>query len=202
MNDTVSRPLAFLDVETTGTRPGVHELLEIGAVIVSGEPPYNITGSFSVKVKPERLEQAEAVALSINRYTDAEWRDALPVPEAVRQFCERVRGASLWGWNVGFDRAFLEAAMNRADIGLDDYDLDYTWYDLKMMFIRWAKMNGKEAEFGPRFSLGAARRAFGIEIEDAHRALPDALSTYQVFLRLEEEFQKIADAQRHVQLPL
>jgi len=196
------RPLAFLDVETTGTRPGFHELLEIGAVIASGEPPFNMTNSFSVKVRPERLTDADAVALSINRFTEAEWKDAACEKDAIGQFGEAVRGCALWGWNVGFDRAFLETAMSRSGAGLETYGLDYTWYDLKMFFIEWAKLTGRSQELGPRFSLSAARRTFGVENEDAHRALPDALATYRVFLRLEEESAAFAERLRHQALPL
>jgi DNA polymerase-3 subunit alpha (Gram-positive type) len=193
---------AFIDTETTGTRPGTHELLEIGAVLTAAEPPYAVLDSFSLKVHPERLEDADPIALSLNAFNESEWHDALSVADAVRAFCERVRGAALWGWNVGFDRAFLEPAMNRAGIGLEDYGLDYTWYDLKMEFRRWAMLVGREREFAPRFSLGAACRAFGVENENAHRALPDALATYRVFLRLGEEFSTIAMRLRNEALPI
>ncbi|MBI4133932.1 MAG: 3'-5' exonuclease [Candidatus Terrybacteria bacterium] len=202
MQEIVIRPLVFLDTETTGTQPGRHELLEIGAVVVAGTPPYGIGDSFSVKVRPERIQDADPEALMINHYTAEEWRDAVPEAEAARIFCEKVRGAALWGWNVGFDRAFLEPAMNRAGMTLEQYGLDYTWYDLKPDFIRWAKLCGRETEFGPRFSLGAARRAFSIELQDAHRALPDAIATYQVFVRLEEEFTRMREQLRNQGLGL
>lgn len=187
-----ARPIAFIDVETTGTWPGKHELLEVGAVVASGEVPFAVTDSFELKIKPSRLSDADPEALRINRYTEEEWRDALPEDAAVREFCRRVSGVSLWGWNVGFDRAFLEPALNRAGLGLETCNLDYTWYDLKMEFRRWAILVGREAEFSPRFSLGSARRCFSIGNEDAHRALSDALATYQVFVRLSEEFGRLA----------
>lgn len=194
-------PLAFLDTETTGTKPGVHELLEIGVVLVNPEPPYAMTDSFAIKVKPQRIQDADHEALQINRYNPAEWEDALPEGEAMQELYARMQRAVPWGWNVGFDRAFLEPAMNRAGISVEQCGF-YSWYDLKTDFVRWAKLVGRAEEFAPRFSLSAARRAFGLEIEDAHRALPDAVSTYQIFLRLEDEFQKIADATRNITLPL
>lgn len=187
-----ARPRAFVDVETTGTQPGRHEIIEIGAVVASGEKSYAVTDSFEMKAKPQRIAEAEPAALMVNRYSDEEWRDALPIDEAVRQFCDRVRGASLYAWNAGFDRAFLEPAMNRAGCTLEGFGLDYTWYDVKMNFICWAKLARREDEFAPRFSLGSAARAFRVENDDAHRALSDALTTYRIFLRLEEEFNVLA----------
>lgn len=184
--------LVFLDTETTGTWPGKHELLEIGAVICDPGPPYGITDSFEMKVKPERIGDAEPIALEINRYNEHEWANAVSEQQAMEDFVYQVRGCSIWGWNVGFDRAFLETAMNRAGHSLETAGIDYTWYDVKMLFIQWAKLTGREGEFAPRYGLNRARRAFGIDNDDAHRALPDALATYRMFIRLQEEYQKLS----------
>ena len=190
MTDFEPRPIAFLDTETTGRHPGIHELLEIGVVIVRGDNLAMID-SFEVKIKPEHLELAEPEALAINHWSQEAWKDALPHAEALRLFCEKIRGATPAGWNVAFDRAFLEPAMNRLGIILDDYSLDYTWRDIKMDFIRWVYLTKQEDKFGPRFSLGSAMREFGISTEDHHHALPDALATWQMAQRMEEEFRKI-----------
>lgn len=196
-----SQPLVFIDTETTGTSPFKHELLEVGAVIVRSQHPFAIVDSFEIKVEPERITDADTVALSVNRFSEEEWRDALPLQIAMQKLAEKIKGASLWGWNVGFDRAFLEPALNRSGITLEEYGIDYTWYDLKIDFRRWAILTGKIEEFAPRFSLSSARRAFGIETDEAHRALADAVSTYQVFLRLEEEFGLLAPNFKRQTLP-
>jgi len=188
-----TRPIAVLDTETTGTWPGKHELLEIGVVICNPEPPFGIVDSFEVKIKPERMEDAEPAALAVNRYNDMEWENAVPEKQAIEEFVYKVKGASLWGWNMGFDRAFLEQAMNRAGHGLETVGIDFTWYDLKMLFIQWTKLVGREAEFAPRFGLNRARKAFDIENEDAHRALSDAMVTYRIFTRLYDEFEKLSE---------
>lgn len=183
--------LAFLDTETTGTWPGKHELLDIGVVLCDAEPPYGITGSFEIKVKPERMEDAEPRALEVNHYNEEEWEDALPEKVAIEEFVYKIRGSSCWGWNVGFDRAFLETAMNRAGHGLETVKIDFTWYDVKMLFIQWALLVGREEEFAPRFGLNRGLRAFGIQNDDAHRALPDAIATYKMFTRLQDEFEQL-----------
>lgn len=183
--------LAFLDTETTGTWPGKHELLEVGVVICDAEPPYGITSSFAIKIKPERIEDAEPMALEVNRYDEAEWADALSEAVAMEEFVYKMRDTSIWCWNVGFDRAFLEPAMNRAGHSLETSGIDFTWYDVKLLFMQWAKLVGREEEFAPRYGLNRARRVFHIENDDAHRALPDALATYRMFVRLQDEFDQI-----------
>jgi DNA polymerase III epsilon subunit-like protein len=186
--------LAFLDTETTGAAPGKHELLEVGVVICDVAAPYGITDSFEAKVKPMRIEDAEPIALEINKYTEAGWADARSEKEVMEEFVYKVRGCSLWGWNVGFDRAFLEPAMNRAGHTLESAGLDFTWYDVKVLFMQWAKLTGRDAEFAPRYGLNSsARRAFSIENEDAHSALPDAMLTYRMFTRLQEEYLKLGE---------
>src|SRR3989344_3243476 len=182
---------AFLDVETAGREPGRHEVIEIGVAFID-PVTRGLIDSFALKLKPEHMENAEPEALEINKYSDQEWKDALPQAEGLRQFAQRLRGTTPCGWNVGFDRAFLETAMNRNGITLESAEIDYTWRDIKIDFIRWTKLVGREAEFAPRFSLGSARRVFDVEIEDPHRALPDTIATWQVWQRLEEEFQKLA----------
>jgi len=186
--------LAFLDTETTGAAPGKHELLDIGVVICDAVAPYGITDSFAAKVKPQRIQDAEPIALEINKYNEADWVDAVPEAQAIEEFVYKTRGCSLWGWNVGFDRAFLEPAMNRAGHTLETAGLDFTWYDVKVLFIQWAKLTGRDADFAPRYGLNSsARRAFSIENEDAHRALPDAMLTYRMFVRLQDEYEKLTE---------
>lgn len=185
------KQLAFVDTETTGTMPGKHELLEIGIVITEAEPPYKIQDTLNIMVKPERIEDAQPEALQVNHYNEAEWENALSEKEAMDQFTYKVRGCSIWGWLISFDRAFLEPAMNRAGHSLDSAGIDFLWYDLKVLFIQWAMLVNREDEFKPRFGLNTARKAFNIENEDAHRALSDAVTTYQMFTALEEEFLKL-----------
>lgn len=182
--------LSFLDTETTGRNPGTHEVLEIGVVVV--DPATRaMRDSFALKLSPEHLDRAEPEALEINKYNEEEWRDALPQQEGMRMVCERLRGTTPCGWNVGFDRAFLETHMNRHGLTLEGCEIDYTWRDVKMDFIRWAKLVSRESEFAPRFSLGSARKVFGVQIQDPHRALPDAIATWQVWRALEEAFEKL-----------
>ena len=77
MNNFEPRPFAFLDIETTGRHPGIHELLEIGVVVTRGDN-LALIDSFEVKVRPEHFELAEPEALAINHWSQEGWKDALP----------------------------------------------------------------------------------------------------------------------------
>lgn len=189
------KPLIFVDLETTGTTPGKHEIIEIGAVRAAPEPPYAIEAEFEVKVEPQRLFDADPEALKVNRFNEGEWRGALPEAEAVRQFIEFAAGGRIWGWNVSFERVFLEPAINRAGFTADRLNIDYVWFDLKVLFMLWAKLQGREKELGPRFGLSTARPLFKITDTGAHRALPDARATYEVFVKLAQEFAAMAQQQ-------
>ncbi len=185
-----NRPFAFLDIETTGRHPGIHEILEIGVVITNSDMS-EMLDSFELKTRPERIEDAEQEALAINHWSEEAWRDAMPLVQALNIFGEKIKGATPAGWNVSFDRAFLEPAMNRSGAVLDTWGLDYTWYDVKMFFVRWAYLTGQEAIFGPRFSLSSAMRNFGISTDDHHHALPDAMATWKIAKILEDEFTRL-----------
>lgn len=66
-----TRPrIAFVDVETTGTDPTRHELLEIGCVVVSPDLQ-TITRTLSVRVIPTRIYDADPEALAIAGYDEA-----------------------------------------------------------------------------------------------------------------------------------
>ncbi|OHA48583.1 MAG: hypothetical protein A2806_00280 [Candidatus Terrybacteria bacterium RIFCSPHIGHO2_01_FULL_48_17] len=182
--------LAFLDIETTGRDPGSHEIIEVGIAMVDPKTR-ELKDTHELKIMPEHLEIADPESLAINHFTPEAWQGALPQQEAMQKLCGILSGSTPCGWNVGFDRAFLETALNRAGFTISGCGIDYTWHDIKMDFIRWAKLVGREEEFGPRFGLRVAREAFGVSAEGAHSALPDAMATFEVWKRLEDDFQRI-----------
>lgn len=56
------RPLAFTDVETTGLDPHIHEIIEIGLVLVEHKD-LTVVEELNLKIKPEHIETATAEAL-------------------------------------------------------------------------------------------------------------------------------------------
>jgi len=108
------RPLAFLDTETTGLDPILHEIIEVAVVV---EYPNGDINQWSTKVKPQHIENAQPEALAKNGYANhpEEWDDAPPFDEIAAKVAAVLDGCVLVGHNIGFDHAFIKEALQRAD---------------------------------------------------------------------------------------
>lgn len=168
---------AFIDIETTGLNLAKHEIIEIGCVLTT--PDLEIIEEFEFKIKPERIDDADPVSLKVNRYNSENWADAQTLPEAMEVFAGKVKGAIMVGHNVAFDAGFLEYAFNK--IGIVN-TLHY--HRLDTVSVAWAKLH-REPDL-EHFSLRELCLRFGIEQGEAHRALPDARATYELYKKLME----------------
>jgi DNA polymerase-3 subunit epsilon len=177
------RPVLFLDLETTGLNPGVQEISEIGAVLVS-QPDWQIIRTYEAKVLPTHLETAQSEAQEISHYNAAVWeREGRPLKQALEELSEIGQGAILAGFNVTFDWAFLQAGFNL--VGLTD-PFYYHRYDV--MSSAYTMLYDRP-EF-VKFSLSECCRFFKVTNTRAHSALADAQATYEVFVGLMKLEQK------------
>ena len=157
--------LVIVDVETTGTNPETADLVEVAAVRVKGGA---IADRWSTLVNPGR----PIFGHQMHGITDADVAGAPSPVEAARQALAFVGEATIVGHSVGFDVAFLEAALGdgtRIERGryLDTLILARDGYpDL------------------PSYTLGELSRFFGVTLQQAHRALPDAEATAELLLRI------------------
>lgn len=97
--------LLFLDTETTGLDPAIHEPIEVGAVLCS--PDGDIVMEYSVRMQPSpgAIERAEPKALEVNGYTPELWADALPRAVVAKTLHSMSTDARLVASNVAFDAA-------------------------------------------------------------------------------------------------
>lgn len=169
--------LAFIDIETTGLDVIKHEIIEIGCVLTT--PDLKVTEEFELKIKPERIEDADPVSLKISHYKEEEWQDAHNLKKAMKIFSEKVKDHIMVGQNVAFDSGFLEHAFSRVNI------LNRMHYHkLDTISIAWAKLH-KEPDL-EHFSLRELCARFGIKNKQAHTALPDARATFELYKKLME----------------
>lgn len=178
------RPLLFLDLETTGLNPGVHEITEIGALLVS-QPEFEVLKTFEAKTLPTHLETASPEALQIGHFDAALWqKEGRPLKEALLELSEIGQGAILAGFNLTFDWAFLQNSFN--EVGLPD-PFYYHRYDVMSsafsMLYHQVNIN--------KFSLRECCQFFGISNRKAHTALADAQATYEVFVGLMQRQQAV-----------
>ena len=64
--------LAFIDIETTGLNFFKHEIIEIGCVLTT--PSLEVIEEFELKIKPQKIENADPVALKITHYNEEDWK--------------------------------------------------------------------------------------------------------------------------------
>lgn len=167
--------LAFIDLETTGLNILKHEIIEIGCVIVG--PDLEMIEEFELKIKPERIEDADKTSLKINRYDPEAWVFAYSLPEAMKIFSERVKDCVMVAHNVAFDSSFLEYAFARTGIPNTMH-----YHKLDTISISWAKLH-REPDL-EHFSLREMCLRFGIKNENAHTALSDARATCGLYKKL------------------
>ena len=154
----------IVDVETTGTDPKMADLVEIAAVKVKGG---KITDRWSTLVNPGR----PIVGNQMHGITDADVKKA-PEPGRRREAGPRRSSATrtIVGHSVGFDLGFLEAAL------ADGTHFEPGRY-LDTLTI--AREGYPDLE---NYKLPTLSNFFGIELAQAHRALPDAEATANLLI--------------------
>jgi len=158
----------IVDVETTGTNAEMADLVEVAAVRVKGG---KVKDRWSTFVNPGR----PIFGNQMHGITDKDVKGAPTPAEAAKKALAFVGAATIVGHSVGFDIAFLEAALGdgtRIEKGryLDTLTLARDGYpDL------------------PSYTLGELSKFFGIQLQQAHRALPDAEATAELLIAIAAE---------------
>lgn len=174
-----SKPLAWMDTETTGFNPRKQEILSLSMLDEKGRPllrhPRTQEPLHEVRIKPKNLEEASEEALKINRYSEEAWADAIPFEEIADQIAEVVKTHRLAGHNVAFDRDFIEADLKKAghDVKADPEVVD----TMALSFLAGIPSN----------KLGITTDVLGIPLGGAaHGAYPDTEASRKVWLELRD----------------
>lgn len=173
------KKLAFIDIETTGTNPLKHEIIELACLLAkqNEDGTFSTLSEFEVKVKPEHIETAEPEALRINGYDESQWLFAHSLEEALKLLNQKIDGeATFIAHNVTFDYSFIVNAYSR--LGMKE-PFFHKYDTLTMALVRFR--NSEETQ---RLSLKALCEKFGIVNEKAHTAMADVRATFEVFKRL------------------
>lgn len=170
--------LCFLDIETTGSVFGFHEIIEIAAVRT--EPGgMQIRGTWQRRLLPGHPERITAKAMELTGFSMDAWADAVaPDGNLWSQFAMFARGCVPVCHNPSFDRAFITLAA--AAVGRHELGLDYHWIGTES--LAWPLH-----AFGSldKMSLAAVCKHLGIAQEPAqHNALEGALACRRVYIAL------------------
>ncbi|HEY9583251.1 MAG TPA: 3'-5' exonuclease [Candidatus Paceibacterota bacterium] len=181
--------LHFIDTETTGLDPRMHEIISFGLVRAKhitddvGNSRFEILDEREILLKPENLGNADPTALKINGYAPERWTGALSQIDGMNQIRDmlteldeqdqKVNRVIIAGHNVQFDLAFIQGACWREDIKyhlprhvFDTYSLSHHMLTLKS------------------YSLARLCEHFNIVNKDAHSALSDARASLEVYKKL------------------
>ena len=156
------------DLETTGTRPGVSRIVEIGAV--------RLQGFEQVGLHEQLVDPGIPVPSTITGITGIESRDLRGAPRIARAlpaFLEFAEGAVLVAHNARFDVGFVDAELSR----LESRRLAAPVIDTVALARRL--LEGRL----PRMNLGTLAERFDTEVRPCHRALPDAQATAEVLVQ-------------------
>lgn len=160
------RPI-YYDTETTGVRAGKDRIIELAAY----DPERDKT--FCSFINPGCPIPAEVTA--ITHITDDMVKDALPFKDVVPGFIDFCSGDVLLiaHNNDAFDKLFLEAEFGWAGLPFPQWKFLDT--------LKWSRKYRSDL---PRHSLQFLREAYGIEANQAHRALDDVMVLYKIFSRM------------------
>ena len=162
-------PLAFIDVETTGLTPSLHEIIDI-AIIRRDRDGRRV---FATKVRPERIEDASPRALEVNGYHPGLWANAPFFHEIADDVLAWLDGTVVVGHNVTYDVAMVEGRLIASGKPpkwrirrVDTCTLAYEW--LSPLGLR-------------SLGLEAIRDLLGWDPAGAHTALTDATDCERLF---------------------
>lgn len=174
--------LAFIDTETTGFDPSVHELVEIGAILVEqdwtgNKPIFNVVDEFSIKIKPTHIETADPVSLKVIKYSEEDWTNALDLKKALKIFTEKTKGSIMVAHNMHFDASFLDYAYKSTG-------LENKMHYLKIDTITMAFAKLHDRDDIDKYSLRNLCEYFEIENKNVHSALSDAHALFELYKHL------------------
>lgn len=157
----LTRPIASIDLETTGPFVGVDRIVDIAIVTLH---PDGRVEEWQTLVNPEMPIHPSATA--IHGITDEMVSDAPPLHAIADEVLRRLSGVDFTGYNVRrFDLPFLAAELDLA-CGFAGISV----VDAMSIFHH----------FAPRDLEAAYRTYVGGDLEGAHRALPDARAALAV----------------------
>ncbi|TSA24405.1 MAG: 3'-5' exonuclease [Bacteroidetes bacterium] len=164
MELNLTRPLAFIDLETTGIKVATDRIVELCILRIQ---PDNTTKIKTLRINPEMEIPWEATA--IHGITNEDVKDCLTFREVAHDLVSFLSGCDLAGYNSNhFDIPLLAEEFLRAEV---DFDLaGRRLVDVQNIFHKMEPRN-----------LGAAYTFYcDRELTNAHSAEADTIATYEI----------------------
>jgi DNA polymerase-3 subunit epsilon len=162
MHINAKTPLVFVDLETTGTSPKHHRVIEVGIVRVEDGV---VVAEYKTLVNPGTL--VPAFITSLTGISTAMLVDAPAFDEVALEIQELLEGAVFVAHSVLFDYGFLQAEFKA--LGMD----------FSYPYLCTAKLSRQLYPRCRRHNLDSIIERYDLSAGDRHRALDDARVLHQ-----------------------
>lgn len=157
------------DIETTGFSIDFCEIIEIGAVKLQNGM---IIDSFSEFVKP--TQKITKFISDLTDITNEMVADSDIIENVIKRFKNFIDGSILVAHNAKFDTGFIYATMKKYGI----FEKEYPCIDtLELAHVLYGDTLKK-------FNLGQLAKSLKVDVEQLHRAIHDARTTTNVFMKM------------------
>lgn len=163
-------PFIFLDIETNGMDPNVHQIIEIACVEWQDG---KILEQFQSLVNPRNPLPYEITLLT--GITDAELKTAPHFSEITPRVIDFIDDLPVVGHNIAFDTSFLRS--HHFEIKNPEID---TIALARILLLK-----------EPSYALEVLMRKYGLPIKPSHRAMADVETTISFFEFLLEKIRQI-----------
>lgn len=155
------------DFETTGLDANSCEIIEIGAVKVHDG---KLSETFSCLIKPSK--QIPSQITDITGISNDMVQNCFTINEVLQDFYKFTRNSVIVAYNIAFDYKFLYLAGKAQGYNFDNKQID-------AMVLAQQKLKGIK-----NYKLKTVAAALEVSLENAHRAVHDAIATAEVFIKL------------------
>lgn len=159
--------VVVFDIETTGFEATKCEILEIGAVKLRDG---KIVETFETLIRPKGPIPEEITELTGINYDMV--KDAPLFSQVIPDFYKFCYGTTIMAYNIDFDYKFISVHSKKFGYVFDMRQIDAMY--LARCFIPGLK----------NFKLSSVCKKLGVSLENAHRAVHDAMATAEVVIKL------------------
>ncbi|MDV6344998.1 exonuclease domain-containing protein [Nitrosomonas sp. Is37] len=163
------QPLAFVDLETTGTTASVDRITEVGIILVDGSD----IQEWSCLINPET--RISAFIERLTGITNEMVADAPTFAEIAHQIFCMLEGRLFVAHNARFDYGFLKQSFKREG------------YDFQVTTICTVKLSRRLFPGYPKHNLDCLIERHGLKVNGRHRALADAQLIHQFWQKIQQQ---------------
>lgn len=165
------KKIVFIDLETTGLNPDIHEIIECALIFEDG-------GTYHKYIRPNRIEYADPVALKINGFHERskEWKDSISQEELAFALVGLLHNRIIIGHNPTFDMSFIKELIH---LHGEQFTCHNRVIDTMTLAYEHLYHIGLK-----RLSLDSIRAFFGWNGEGSHTALYDTKTVKRLYYKL------------------